>query len=170
MCDAGESCALSSGVREEAMGWTMTVRDDLGVIAWTRRAGNHLSLFLLLSLFSLSVQSDVAFPREDRFSWKAGKMPSLFLFFYFYFCCTFPLLFDNVFHLGRTVIPGGHQCSVEYICYVFFAFKCKDLTSEPSLNPFMAFCLLLSHTHASYSILIANIHQSWPFLLLIIVE
>ena len=57
------------------MGWTMTLKDDFGVIAWTRRgAGNYLSLFLLLSLFSFSVQSDIVFPRDHHFSWKAGKM------------------------------------------------------------------------------------------------
>lgn len=65
---------LPTGVREEAMGWTMTLKDDFGVIAWTRRAGNSLSLFLLLSLFSLSVQSDIVFPKDHHFSWKAGKM------------------------------------------------------------------------------------------------
>lgn len=100
-CDAGESCALSSGVREEAMGWTMTVRDDLGVIAWTRRAGNRLSLFLLLSLFSLSVQSDVAFPREDRFSWKAGKMPSSFIYLFFFFSAHFPFFLTMRFICGE---------------------------------------------------------------------
>lgn len=57
------------------MGWTMTLKDDFGVIAWTRRgAANNLSLFLLLSLFSFSVQSDIVFPRDRHFSWKAGKM------------------------------------------------------------------------------------------------
>lgn len=56
------------------MGWTMILKDDFGVIAWTRRAGNYLSLFLLLSLFSIPVQSDIVFHKDHRFSWKAGKM------------------------------------------------------------------------------------------------
>ncbi len=64
-----------TGVREEAMGWTMTLKDDCGVIAWTRRVGNYVSLFLLLSLISFSVQSDIVLPKDHRFSWKAGKMP-----------------------------------------------------------------------------------------------
>lgn len=55
------------------MGWTMILEDDFGVIAWTRRAGNYLSLFLLLSLFSVPVQSDFVFPKEHHFSWKTGK-------------------------------------------------------------------------------------------------
>lgn len=73
--NADEFPVLPTGVREEAMGWTMTLKDDFGVIAWTRRgAANNLSLFLLLSLFSFSVQSDIVFPRDRHFSWKAGKM------------------------------------------------------------------------------------------------
>lgn len=69
---------LPTGVREEAMGWTMTLKDDFGVITWTRRAGNSLSLFLVLSLFSFSAQSDIAFPKDHHFSWKAGKMIQFF--------------------------------------------------------------------------------------------
>lgn len=65
---------LPTGVREEAMGWTMILKDDFGVIAWARRTGNYLSLFLLLSLFSIPVQSDIVFPEDHHFSWKAGKM------------------------------------------------------------------------------------------------
>lgn len=76
--DADEFSVFPTGVREEAMGWTMTLKDDFGVIAWTRRAGNYLSLFLLLSLFSFSVQSDIVFPRDHHFSWKTGKI-SLFI-------------------------------------------------------------------------------------------
>ncbi|GLD59074.1 thrombospondin type-1 domain-containing protein 7B isoform X1, partial [Lates japonicus] len=53
------------------MGWTMILKDDFGVIAWTRRAGCYLSLFLLLSLFSIPVQSDIVFHKDHRFSWKA---------------------------------------------------------------------------------------------------
>uniref|UniRef100_A0A3B4YAH4 Thrombospondin type-1 domain-containing protein 7A n=1 Tax=Seriola lalandi dorsalis TaxID=1841481 RepID=A0A3B4YAH4_SERLL len=53
------------------MGWTMILEDDFGVIAWTRRAGNYISLFLLLSLFSTPVQSDILFPKDHHFSWKA---------------------------------------------------------------------------------------------------
>lgn len=56
------------------MSWTMTLKDDFGVIAWTRRAGSYLSLFLLLSLFAFSVPSDILFPKDHHFSWKAGKM------------------------------------------------------------------------------------------------
>ncbi|XP_029315244.1 thrombospondin type-1 domain-containing protein 7B isoform X2 [Cottoperca gobio] len=55
------------------MGWTMTLKYDFGVIAWTRRAGNYLSFFLLLSLFSITVQSDIVFPKDHNFSWKAGQ-------------------------------------------------------------------------------------------------
>ncbi|XP_056290680.1 thrombospondin type-1 domain-containing protein 7B isoform X1 [Pseudoliparis swirei] len=55
------------------MGWTMTLKDDFGAIAWTRHAGSSLSLFLLLSLVSLSVQSDVVFTKDHHFSWKAGQ-------------------------------------------------------------------------------------------------
>ncbi|KAG8000762.1 Thrombospondin type-1 domain-containing protein 7B [Nibea albiflora] len=55
------------------MGWTMTLKDDFGVIAWKRRAGYYLSLFVLLSLFSFSVQSDIVFPKDHHFSWKAGQ-------------------------------------------------------------------------------------------------
>lgn len=62
------------------MGWTMTLKDDFGVIAWTRRAGNYLSLFLFWSLFSFSVQSDIAFPKDHHFSWKAGKILHFFFF------------------------------------------------------------------------------------------
>uniref|UniRef100_A0A3B5A609 Thrombospondin type 1 domain containing 7B n=1 Tax=Stegastes partitus TaxID=144197 RepID=A0A3B5A609_9TELE len=53
------------------MGWTMTLKDDFGVIAWTRRAGNYLSLFLLLSLFSIPAHSDIVFPKDHHFSWRA---------------------------------------------------------------------------------------------------
>lgn len=56
------------------MGWTMTLKDDFGVIAWTRQAGSYLSLFLLLSLFSISVRLDNVYPRDHHFSWKAGKI------------------------------------------------------------------------------------------------
>ncbi|KAG7502166.1 hypothetical protein JOB18_015025 [Solea senegalensis] len=62
-----------SGVREEAMGWTMILKDDFGVIAWALRAGNYLSFLLLLSLFSSPVQSDIVFPKDHHFSWKAGQ-------------------------------------------------------------------------------------------------
>ncbi|XP_039883311.1 thrombospondin type-1 domain-containing protein 7B isoform X1 [Simochromis diagramma] len=55
------------------MGWTMTLKDDFGVIAWTRQAGSYLSLFLLLSLFSISVRLDNVYPRDHHFSWKAGQ-------------------------------------------------------------------------------------------------
>lgn len=61
-----------AGVREEAMGWTMTRKDDLGVIARTWQAGNVLSLFLLLSFFSIPVHSDIILLKDHRFSWKAG--------------------------------------------------------------------------------------------------
>uniref|UniRef100_A0A3P8SWS5 Thrombospondin type 1 domain containing 7B n=1 Tax=Amphiprion percula TaxID=161767 RepID=A0A3P8SWS5_AMPPE len=53
------------------MGWTMTLKDDFGVIAWTWQAGNYLSLFLLLSLFSIPVHSDIVFPKDHQFSWRA---------------------------------------------------------------------------------------------------
>lgn len=56
------------------MGWTMTLKDDFGVIGWKRQAGYYLSLFVLLSLFSFSVQSDIVYPKDHNFSWKAGKM------------------------------------------------------------------------------------------------
>uniref|UniRef100_A0A674ML26 Thrombospondin type-1 domain-containing protein 7A n=1 Tax=Takifugu rubripes TaxID=31033 RepID=A0A674ML26_TAKRU len=51
----------------------MTLKDDFGVIAWTRRAGNYLSLLLLLSLFSSSALSDIPFPKNQHFSWKTGQ-------------------------------------------------------------------------------------------------
>ncbi|KAI4805922.1 hypothetical protein KUCAC02_010515 [Chaenocephalus aceratus] len=55
------------------MGWTMTLKDDFGVISWTRRAGNCLGFLLLFSLVSISVQSDIVFPKDRHFSWKAGQ-------------------------------------------------------------------------------------------------
>nr|XP_043874554.1 thrombospondin type-1 domain-containing protein 7B isoform X2 [Solea senegalensis] len=55
------------------MGWTMILKDDFGVIAWALRAGNYLSFLLLLSLFSSPVQSDIVFPKDHHFSWKAGQ-------------------------------------------------------------------------------------------------
>lgn len=77
--DVHEFCCLPTGMKEEAMGRTMTLKDDFGVIAWTWRAGNYLSLFLLLSLFSSSALSDIPFPKNQHFSWKTGK--SSFLHF-----------------------------------------------------------------------------------------
>lgn len=71
--DVQEFFCLPTGMKEEAMGRTMTLKDDFGVIAWTWRAGNYLSLFLLLSLFSSSALSDVPFPKNQHFSWKTGK-------------------------------------------------------------------------------------------------
>lgn len=61
------------------MDWTMTLKDDLGAIAWTRRAGNYLSLLLLLLLFSSSTLSDITYPKNQHFSWKAGKSNFLYL-------------------------------------------------------------------------------------------
>ncbi|XP_034041977.1 thrombospondin type-1 domain-containing protein 7B [Thalassophryne amazonica] len=55
------------------MSWTMTLQDDFGVIAWTRRAGDCLILFFLLCIFSIPVQSDIVFPKDHHFSWKAGQ-------------------------------------------------------------------------------------------------
>ncbi|XP_037542046.1 thrombospondin type-1 domain-containing protein 7B [Nematolebias whitei] len=55
------------------MGWTMTRKDDLGVIARTWQAGNILSLFLLLSFFSIPVHSDIILLKDHHFSWKAGQ-------------------------------------------------------------------------------------------------
>ncbi|XP_029967914.1 thrombospondin type-1 domain-containing protein 7B isoform X2 [Salarias fasciatus] len=55
------------------MGWTMTLKDDFGVIARTRRAGNYLSLFLLLCVFSIPVPADLVFPKDRHFSWRAGQ-------------------------------------------------------------------------------------------------
>lgn len=63
------------------MGWTMILEDDFGVIAWTRRAGSYLSLFLLLSLLSAPVQSDIVFPKDHHFSWKTGKSFIILLHF-----------------------------------------------------------------------------------------
>jgi len=66
------------------MSWTMTLKDDFGVIAWTRQAGNFLNLFFLLSLFSIPVPSDIVLPKDRHFSWNAGKKiyqsPSLQIF------------------------------------------------------------------------------------------
>ena len=56
------------------MGWTMTLKDDFGVISWTRQAVKLLSLFLLLSFVCIPVPSDIVLPKEHHFSWKAGKM------------------------------------------------------------------------------------------------
>ncbi|XP_061782034.1 thrombospondin type-1 domain-containing protein 7B isoform X1 [Nerophis lumbriciformis] len=55
------------------MSWTMTLKDDFGVIAWARRTGNFLSFFVLLSLFSVPVQSDIVFHMDHQFSWKTGQ-------------------------------------------------------------------------------------------------
>ncbi|KAM4608386.1 thrombospondin type-1 domain-containing protein 7B [Polymixia lowei] len=51
----------------------MILKDDFGVIAWTRRAGNYLSFFFLLSLIVIQVQSDIEFPKDHHFSWKTGQ-------------------------------------------------------------------------------------------------
>lgn len=67
---AHEFPVFPSGLREEAMGWTMTLKDDFVRI---RRAEKYLSLFLLFSLFTLSVWSDITFPKDRHFLWKAGK-------------------------------------------------------------------------------------------------
>uniref|UniRef100_A0A1A8PEM2 Thrombospondin type-1 domain-containing protein 7A n=3 Tax=Nothobranchius TaxID=28779 RepID=A0A1A8PEM2_9TELE len=55
------------------MGWTMTLKDDFGVIACTRQAGNFLIFFLALSSFSAPVHSDISLPNNHHFSWKAGQ-------------------------------------------------------------------------------------------------
>lgn len=94
-----------AGVREKAMGWTMTARDDFRVIAWTRRAGNPLSLLLLLTLLSLSVQWDIALPRERRFSWRTGTS-NLLNFTY----------------------------DITYVNSFFFTCMCEDLTKGTTLK------------------------------------
>ncbi|XP_014851900.1 PREDICTED: thrombospondin type-1 domain-containing protein 7B isoform X1 [Poecilia mexicana] len=56
------------------MGWTMTLKDDFGVSAWTRHTGNFLSLFLLISsLFPIPAHSDIVLSKAHHFSWKAGS-------------------------------------------------------------------------------------------------
>ncbi|XP_024919574.1 thrombospondin type-1 domain-containing protein 7B [Cynoglossus semilaevis] len=52
---------------------TMVLKDDLRVDSWTPRAGHHLGFFVLLSLLSCSVQSDVVFSKDHHFSWRAGQ-------------------------------------------------------------------------------------------------
>lgn len=126
------------------MGWTMTVRDDFRVIAWTRRAGNHLGLLLLLTLLSLSVQSDIALPRERRFSWRTGTNNKKVAFF----VCPIQ------FHLLNILLA--------LLLGFFFTFVCEDSTKETSLN-------LCTHinTHI-HTLLIGNPPHS--FSLLIIAE
>ncbi|KAM8857281.1 thrombospondin type-1 domain-containing protein 7B isoform 1-T2 [Synchiropus picturatus] len=55
------------------MGWTMTFKDDLEVIAWTRQTGSSLSFFFLLFLFFVPVKLDIVIPRDHQFSWKTGQ-------------------------------------------------------------------------------------------------
>ncbi|XP_023806239.1 thrombospondin type-1 domain-containing protein 7B isoform X2 [Oryzias latipes] len=56
------------------MGWTMILKNDFGVIAWTRHTAKLVSLFLLLSLFTIPIPStDTVLPRDQHFSWKAGQ-------------------------------------------------------------------------------------------------
>lgn len=77
-----------TGVSEEAMDWTMSLTDDFRVTASIWRAGNYLGLFLLLSLCSLSVQSDTVSAKDHHFSWKTGKM-------FQYSLCSLPALYFN---------------------------------------------------------------------------
>ncbi|XP_056145668.1 thrombospondin type-1 domain-containing protein 7B [Lampris incognitus] len=55
------------------MGWTMILKDDCGVIAWTWRTGSHLPLLFLLSLVSTQVKPDMEFHKDHHFSWKTGQ-------------------------------------------------------------------------------------------------
>lgn len=69
---------LPTGVREEAMDWTMSLRDDFGVNAWTQRAGISLDFLVLLTLFSIPIQADIVLHRDHHFSWKAGNLEYFF--------------------------------------------------------------------------------------------
>ncbi|XP_061579008.1 thrombospondin type-1 domain-containing protein 7B [Cololabis saira] len=55
------------------MGWTMTLKDDFGVITWTWQTMKLLSLFLFLSLFSIPVPSENVLSKDHHFSWKPGQ-------------------------------------------------------------------------------------------------
>ncbi|XP_072300062.1 thrombospondin type-1 domain-containing protein 7B [Eucyclogobius newberryi] len=52
---------------------SMSLRDDFGVNVWTQRAGISLGFLLLLAIFPIPAQADMALPRDHHFSWKAGQ-------------------------------------------------------------------------------------------------
>lgn len=88
MSEANSTPPPLTGVREEAeaKGWTMVLKNDLASPAWTQRArSSYLALLLLLSLHATQVvQSDIEFPRDHHFSWRAGRenwpiLPVIFL-------------------------------------------------------------------------------------------
>ncbi|XP_041663347.1 thrombospondin type-1 domain-containing protein 7B [Cheilinus undulatus] len=55
------------------MSWTITLKDAFDGNPRTQRARTYLSLYLLLSLFFLSVQPDFVFSKDQQFSWKTGQ-------------------------------------------------------------------------------------------------
>ncbi|XP_019738101.1 thrombospondin type-1 domain-containing protein 7B isoform X2 [Hippocampus comes] len=55
------------------MGWTMTLKDDFGVIAWAGGTGNYLSFFVLWSLLLIHVRTDIVFHMDHQFTWKTGQ-------------------------------------------------------------------------------------------------
>lgn len=63
------------------MGWTMTLKDDFGVIAWAGGTGNYLSFFVLWSLLFIHVRTDIVFHMDHQFTWKTGKEFAFFFFF-----------------------------------------------------------------------------------------
>lgn len=117
------------------MGWTMTLKDDFGVIAWTRRGGNHHILFLLLSLFFFSVQSDIVFPKDHHFSWKAGKTFKIILSaVHIYF--PFWVLNDNFKCIQmqsslKKSVSGCGQCIVLHEMLCLFTLKCEKSQDRP---------------------------------------
>lgn len=160
--DADDFHVLPTGVREEAMGWTMTLKDDFGVIAWTRRAGSNLSLVLLVSLFSFSVQSDIVFPKDHHFSWRAGKMFNYSSLLYISFAFwLFKLKCQMCFISGEKSLDV-----VSSVLWNIFIFHSSVRIQQDG----PLWTCYGSHTRAHFSTLIIFTRQSQSLLLLIIGE
>lgn len=122
----------------------MNVSDDFRVIAWTLRAGNHLGLLLLLTLLSISVQSDITLPRERRFSWRTGTNKNKEVAF---FVC------PNQFNLLNILLV---------ITVGFLSHSCVSFTNGDLFEP------LYTSTQTQHTLLVGSPRHS--FSLLIIAE
>lgn len=107
------------------MGRTMTLKDDFGVIAWTWRAGNYLSLLLLLSLFSSSALSDIPFPKNQHFSWKTGKSTLL------HFKLTSIYVFDQFTSTWLEALFHTHQKTLLISLFWQSIYPVKKLAQPP---------------------------------------